>query len=368
MKAAIIAVGTELTTGQILNRNASWISEELKALGLLTSLHLTIPDERKLILDALKFAFEHSDLLFITGGLGPTSDDFTRELVSEWSNSPLEFDQTSWQHIVERLSARNYPVKEIQKQQCYFPRGARILKNSEGTANGFTMSAQGKSLFVLPGPPQEILALFKDFISADLKKLSLEIDRHQTRSWETIGLGESQIAEKVESLVKDSGFEIGYRAHMPYVEVKISYFESEKDRAEIYIKKLDEVLAPLTLLKSGEDLVKVLIEKISRFSKIEVVDSLTGSILHERFVLNAQKALKNKNWIYSTQDILAEKESSILRLSLSRTSEHKAHARIEFDGQKSELEIETSSSVPERQQQIFTEYAMLFWTQNLSKD
>jgi nicotinamide-nucleotide amidase len=368
MKAAIIAVGTELTTGQVLNRNASWISQELKAMGLITALHLSIPDERQLILDALKFASDRAEILFITGGLGPTSDDFTRELVSQWCKTPLEFDEGSWQHIKDRLSARNYPVKEIQKQQCYFPSGAHILKNSEGTANGFIMSVQGKTLFVLPGPPREIAALFKDFIIADLKALTVGLDRHETISWETIGLGESQIAEKVETLVKDSGFEIGYRAHMPYVEVKISFFNSEKDRALPYIKKIDEVLAPLTLVKGNEDIVGFFIQKLSRFHRIEIMDSFTGSILHERFFLTAQKILKNKEWSYSTQKFLSAPALGALRLSLTPTDDLKALASIEYLDQRSQLIIENTSSDPERQFQIVTEYAMLYWSQQLSKN
>ena len=120
MKTSILAVGTELTTGQIVNRNAAWISNQLKNIGLLTAVHITVADDRKSITEALQFCAEHSELIFVTGGLGPTSDDFTRELITEWTNLPLEFDEESWKKVKERLSTRGFPVQNFQKKQCYF--------------------------------------------------------------------------------------------------------------------------------------------------------------------------------------------------------------------------------------------------------
>ena len=125
MKASILALGTELTTGQIANKNAAWISEKLKSFGVVVSMHLTVPDDRKLILESLHYIEQHADLIFVTGGLGPTSDDFTRDIITEWAEKKMVFDAQSWEQILERFKNRGFTARDIQKQQCYFP-----LKNS----------------------------------------------------------------------------------------------------------------------------------------------------------------------------------------------------------------------------------------------
>jgi molybdenum cofactor synthesis domain-containing protein len=154
MKASILAIGTELTTGQIVNQNAANLSTKLKALGVIVTTHLTVPDDRQIILKSLKFLETASDteensnhdIIFVTGGLGPTSDDFTRDLIAEWSGLPMKFDETSWIHIQERLKSRGFVVHERQKQQCYFPEKSEILFNSEGTANGFKLFVNKKTI------------------------------------------------------------------------------------------------------------------------------------------------------------------------------------------------------------------------------
>ena len=139
MKASVLAIGTELTNGQILNKNAATISQKLKTFGLQTELHLTVPDNHKLMLESMRYLEAQSDLIFITGGLGPTSDDFTRDVVSTWVGKPLQFDENSWNQIVQRLTVRGLQVREIQRQQCFFPEGSEILQNKEGTANAFRL-------------------------------------------------------------------------------------------------------------------------------------------------------------------------------------------------------------------------------------
>lgn len=241
-RAAIIAVGTEITSGQITNSNAAWISAKLKSKGLITHTHLTVPDHKQLILDALQFCSERSHLIFVTGGLGPTSDDFTRDLISQWTQSPLKFDESSWQHIQNILNAKKIPVHDIQKQQCYFPEGARVLENKVGTANGFYLNFANKDIFVLPGPPREIEALWNSEIQEWLDEYCQDLDPYITVSWDTTGKGESFIARIVEEIIKDSNFEIGYRVHLPFVEVKLSYFKSQEKHAEIYAKKIESAL------------------------------------------------------------------------------------------------------------------------------
>ncbi|MBK7961708.1 MAG: competence/damage-inducible protein A [Bdellovibrionales bacterium] len=270
MMVSVLAVGTELVVGQTVNKNASWLSDRLKQLGIRTALHLTVPDDRSLILAGLNFCAAHSEIILVTGGLGPTTDDFTRDLISEWAEQALEFDEASWQKIKNRMSLRKVPVQDFQKQQCFFPQAAQILQNSEGTANGFQIRAHGKDLIALPGPPREINAIWTASLYAWFTQISQKIDKHLTWSWDTFGLGESQIMQLAEAALSGHPFtegeiEIGYRVHGPrinfdspglssaeqnYVEVKLSCFESQRKLVEPWINRLElalkDVLVPLS--------------------------------------------------------------------------------------------------------------------------
>src|SRR2546423_11411812 len=123
-RASVLAIGTELTTGQITNRNAPWISERLVQLGVEVVLHETVADDRSAIEAALNRCSQVSRLIFVTGGLGPTTDDFTRECIAQWAGRKLHFYEESWKKIVTRLSRLGIPVAEANRQQCFLPHGS----------------------------------------------------------------------------------------------------------------------------------------------------------------------------------------------------------------------------------------------------
>lgn len=251
LKAFVLGVGTELTTGQIVNRNASWISSQLLPYGISTCGHLTVPDEWDLILQGLKSpAAQQAQILFITGGLGPTSDDFTRKVIAEWIQKPLLYDESAWQHICERLNSRNITPKEIQKQQCYFPKDSQILENQQGTAHGFYLTHEKQHVFVLPGPPREIDAIWSDHIQNILEQQILTplgaLNPIIVKSWDFLGVPESEIAEWVEETIPNCPFEKAYRVHLPFVEFKFTFRQSEQKLAQPWLDKIqarwDQVL------------------------------------------------------------------------------------------------------------------------------
>lgn len=164
MKASIIGIGTEITAGQILNSNGQWISKKMTALGVEVTTHIAIPDDRQIILDTLDFCKNKSEIIFVTGGLGPTTDDFTRDVVAEWAQKEMFYDQASYDKIEVRLKARGIEMRESQKQQCYYPKGSTILVNNNGSANAFMLEAQDKTIIVLPGPPKEIDTIWNDHL------------------------------------------------------------------------------------------------------------------------------------------------------------------------------------------------------------
>lgn len=310
MKASILAIGTELTTGQIINGNASSLSQKLKDLGIIVTTHLTVPDDKKIILNSLDYLASHlsgsSDLLFVTGGLGPTTDDFTRDVLAEWSGTEMKFDQASWDNLVERLTARGFRVREMQKQQCYFPVNAEILLNSDGTANGFKFVARNKIIYVLPGPPREIESIWKNHILIELTEKTKTINKKITTSWDTLGVGESDVAFSVEEALKDRpqtgsfpDLEIGYRVHLPYVEVKLSYLRTELELWAPWIKKVDEVLNTITVARNFTDVALLCAEKIKN-SDFTFYDFVSEGFLHNRLA----PLLKNlRSWSFKQSSV-----------------------------------------------------------------
>lgn len=253
VRVAILAIGTEITEGQILDRNSKWLSQHLlEAFRSECELveHRSVPDERSCIQEGLNALSRKAELVFVTGGLGPTSDDFTREEISKFTSAPLEWSEEAWNWVQQRLSQRGAQVSENQKQQCYFPRDSILLRNSQGTAFGFWLQLQPEVgppnralapvIVTMPGPPTEIRAIWKeglrdrlmDWIARwreQLKKQGLQPKARALHIVRTMGLGEGSLASGIEEIVAElqaqfsavGELALGYRAHVPYVEVKI---------------------------------------------------------------------------------------------------------------------------------------------------
>lgn len=366
MKATVLGIGTELVDGQIVNKNAAWISEKLKQLGLTTTLHLVVPDDKKLMLEALQFCAGYGDLLFVTGGLGPTSDDFTRDVVSEWAHLPLEFDEGSWQHIKDRLEPRGYIVKDIQRQQCYYPRGSRVLKNTEGTANAFYFESQGKKLFILPGPPREIEAVWHSSIDQWLADNTKGIDPFITRHWDTMGVGESDIATIVEDALKGVDVEKGYRVHLPYVEVKMSFFKSREAEMAPHIEKVTQALSHCLITRDQQDVPLMLSQRLNQFSSVSMQDAVTGQFLINRLMPVMRDYMTTKTWSFANNVI---DEEAHVRLSLLPRDEHSCLVSV-AKGRQVFTDVLDSPykkmPMKERRMQYFAEMAMIFWLKHLS--
>ncbi len=372
MKATILGIGTELTTGQITNKNGSWISKQLIDYGVITAAHLVVPDDKKLIINALDYCSQNSQVIFVTGGLGPTSDDFTRELISTWTEKKLIFDETSWQHVQDRLTSRGFTVKDIQRQQCYFPETAKILKNNFGTANGFYMKHVKNSfithLFILPGPPREIESIWKDHISDWLKENTRNIDKIITKSFDTLGVGESDVAMLVENALKGKTetlpMDIGYRVHLPYVEVKLSYPESTSYTSDMFIKNVEHALKDITVLKNFEDITE-LFSGLTAKTDFAIYDFVSGGFLHHRL---SSTLKKHKNWMWKENiesmdsDFFTDEKNF---LTLLPVNEFECALMFEFRGLRKSIKIEITQAslkselMNERRKQYFAEMAML---------
>lgn len=283
--ASILTIGTEITSGEIINGNAASIARRLVDQGYIVDLHISVADDRPAIQKALNICTSSTSLVIVTGGLGPTTDDFTREEISKFIDRPLQWDDSSWQHILTRLRSLNAPIAESNKQQCWFPEGSEVLKNREGTAAGFAYNDEKKNceLIVLPGPPKEIDAIWQDHVDARLRSRVAENDRLVLKRWITMGLSESRLGEIVESALEGSNLTTGYRSRIPYIDVKVWIpVPKLSEFASIWEPKLESIIQEWLVGKENEDIAASVWSTCPSSSPIMIIDHATCGLIASR--------------------------------------------------------------------------------------
>ncbi len=197
MTAEIISVGTELLLGDILNTDTQYLAQELSALGISVYYQSVVGDNKERLTSIAKKAIERSDMVIFSGGLGPTSDDITKETVAEVLGLSLELHQESMDRMLEFF--KNRPMSENNKKQAMMPENALVLTNYNGTAPGFLYDKDGKVVIVLPGPPKELTKMFETGVKPYLLKKTDGVLK--SRFLKIFGVGESFAASRIEGLI-----------------------------------------------------------------------------------------------------------------------------------------------------------------------
>ncbi|GAC1352343.1 MAG: competence/damage-inducible protein A [Polyangiales bacterium] len=229
MSAAILCIGTELTRGELVNTNATWLADRLTAIGFEVHAVETIADDRNDIVESLLRLATRHRVIVVTGGLGPTTDDITTECAARAASVPLERDKASLDAIRRRFASIGREMSASNAKQADFPKGSVVLPNPIGTAPGFLLSLGFAALFFTPGVPVEMKRMFDDQIEPRIGPMAPNVTAQNYLK--TFGETESRIGELV-STVEASypGVTIGYRAHFPEIEVKV--FARSKSRAD----------------------------------------------------------------------------------------------------------------------------------------
>lgn len=286
LKIELINTGNELLLGTVRDIHLSWLGKELFPLGVRISRQTTVPDGPA-IRDALLEAFGRADVLIVTGGLGPTTDDLTRELVSELLGYRLVHHRETLERIQERCRKRGYSFLERMERQAMAPEEAIVLPNENGSAPGLYFPAvEGLSwatphLFLLPGPPRELQPMAQAHLFPLLKKLAVHTTRHECRVYKVIGMGESQVEARVGlALSKRGDIEVGYCARPNEVDFRL-----------IASKKILDEVEPLVLAAIGDYLdsekkepieAKVIALLKRRGESLSTAESCTGGLLASR--------------------------------------------------------------------------------------
>lgn len=264
-------------------------------------------------------------------------------------------------------------MREIQKQQCYYPEGATILENKEGTANAFRCQNGKQWVFVLPGPPREIESVWQDHIHTWLAAETKNLNRRLTKAWDTLGIGESDVAILVEEVLaqfsSSKNLEVGYRVHLPYVEVKISFDERQAAFFNETILQITEKLKKITITRDFEDLAATLTKKIQNVD-FTFYDFLSKGYLHSRL---SPQMRQLKQWSFKqadpkdiTPDFFENEEDF---LALLPYEDFTCLVIASLNGKRLQKVIEApmkSALMQERRHQYFAEMALVELTRGLT--
>ena len=284
MKAEIMAVGTEILLGEIVDTNSAYIASQLPTLGIDVYFKHTVGDNLQRITETMARALENSDLVITTGGLGPTEDDLTREAICAVMNEApqIDADLESWLRGVFARRPNN-PMPERNLKQAWLIPSARAIPNPRGTAPGWWVEKDGKIIISMPGPPGEMTRMWDEEVAPELRKRaggSIIV----SRTIKTVGIGEGSVDEMISDLLKSTNPSIGVYARADGIHVRIGAKAATHEEAATMIEPLEhralEILGDAVWgfdEDSFESVVTHLLEE--KDVQLAVMESCTGGAL-----------------------------------------------------------------------------------------
>jgi nicotinamide-nucleotide amidase len=292
----LINIGTELLLGRVLNTHQQWICAQLANLGFVVDRQVAIPDQAGVIQSSVREALSRADLVIATGGLGPTSDDITRDLIADLLGKKLNLDVEVLNRIENFFAQRKRRIPESTKVQAMVPEGAQVLHNANGTAPGLAMkletnpfSSRNKSalLVMLPGPPRELRPMFSGQVVPLLKEFFPQQTNFICRTFRTTGIGESFVEEKISAKLRPLAaekIELGYCARVGEVDVRIVARGAEAENSVAEAEKIiRENLGPY-IFGTDEDLLESTVVRLlaEQKKKLALAESCTGGFIANR--------------------------------------------------------------------------------------
>ncbi len=323
LRAEIISIGDELTSGQRLDTNSRWLSQQLGNLGVKTSFHTTVGDSLADNVDAFRTASGRVDIVVATGGLGPTADDLTREAMAEAFDCPLELRPEALAHIESLFVRRKRPMPERNRSQAMFPAGARIIDNPHGTAPGIDLSVANPKLgsrsqcrlFSLPGVPAEMMQMYTATVEPRLvQEMGVGSQRWYFHSLKVFGIGESDVEKRLPNLIeRDRDPIVGITVSKATITLRIAALcANETEFRDKIQDTIDAIHQELGLLVFGEGELdideathRLLLEKEVSLGIVEVGSG--AWIQHSLAKLNEQRGrgLRVSHWFPTMQALQA---------------------------------------------------------------
>jgi nicotinamide-nucleotide amidase len=289
MKAEIIAIGSELLLGQIVDTNTSYIAKRLAENGIEIVQTATVGDDLQRMKEVIREAAKRSQIVITTGGIGPTEDDLTREVIAEVFQRPLTFQPHLMEQIETLFKKRGFRMVESNRKQAYIPKGSIPIENPKGTAPGFIVEHSNGSIISIPGVPPEMEYLMENTVIPYLRKrFDLKHEVIQYRVLRACGLGESAIGLQIKDLMKESrNPSVGTLASIGDIRIRITAKAENPEEASNLIQKMEqEIRKRLGILIYGVDnetLHGNIARELERLNlTLSVVETLTGGIISQK--------------------------------------------------------------------------------------
>ena len=290
MVVELISVGTELLLGNIVNTNTQFLAEKCALLGLTMYHQVTVGDNHDRLTEVIRTALKRSDVIILTGGLGPTEDDLTKEVCAEVMGFPLVEDKHTRERIEEYFRNNIYKViPDNNWKQAIIPEGCMVLDNDNGTAPGLILEKYGKSAILLPGPPNELYPLFMNQVFPYLQKLQPEVIRSQMVK--ICGVGESQVEDKLLDLIdKQKNPTIATYAKTGEVHIRVTAKAATEEEARKLVKPVVKEIKNrfgdyVYSTKEEETLEQAVVKLLKKYDlTMTTAESCTGGLLAGRII------------------------------------------------------------------------------------
>ncbi len=290
MRAEVISVGDELLIGQVINSNQAYIGEQLSSVGIIVARMTTVGDDRVEMLRSFESALSSHDLVIVTGGLGPTHDDITKNVVCEFFQTDLVVNEEALQRVREIFRKRGVEPRKINEDQALVPRSCTVIQNFNGTAPGYLFEREGKYFIVMPGVPFEMKAMMLNFVVPFLaERASGIVIRHQVLK--TTGIGESFLAEQIGDVnglfAPDSGVSLAFLPSPIGTRLRITARGKSVDEVTETIRAVEERIrekAGKYIYGANEDELEDIVGRLltERRLTIAVAESCTGGLIMDR--------------------------------------------------------------------------------------
>ena len=278
----IISIGDELLIGQTINTNASWMGTQLADNGIKVSHVATISDSWDAISAALQDAQNRSQVVLLTGGLGPTKDDITKQVLCSYFNTTLVLDEQVLRHVESFFIKRNRPMLEVNKLQAMVPEACEVLFNDQGTAPGMWFEKDGTIFVSMPGVPYEMKFLMETHVIPRLAK-KYPLKKLIQRTYLTQGIGESFLAERIEeweNRLRAEGLDLAYLPSPGMVKLRISSSTGNRERVDYFGSLLKDMI-PAYLYGEEEETLTEVVGKLleQRKETVGTIESCTGGAI-----------------------------------------------------------------------------------------
>ena len=300
MNIALLSVGTEILLGDTVNTNLASLGQALYNNGFILSTERTVADDKKLIKDAVNELLQTNDVIITCGGIGPTEDDFTKEVISEMFDLKLIIDEDHLSWMKSRWKSRGMTMPATNIKQAEIPTGATKLNNTNGTSPGIYIKYENKHVFILPGPPREFIPLVIDELVPFLKENFTKVEK----DYEFIlffNKAESALAEKIDKF-KPEGLDIAYLASKGIIKLRIDKNSVSDAALKDFKHQIKDTLIDNVLSYENIPASKVLLKELkAKNYTISLIESITGGSFSKELVSHpgASETLIASNVLYS---------------------------------------------------------------------